>query len=331
MRVKVSLMAFIIALLFCCSCSNNQSGKAKDESIGKQKIAGKDTAKFKSDSNKNETQAFKFVIARSGIDGYWVRLPYQYNKQKQWPVIVYFHGSGYIESDLDSISNIGPTFYANRDTSQVGELRNQLFSNFIIITPHLKGTGEEPSSFWPSWAKEFTTIDAIIDTVVNKYSGNKEKIYLTGVSLGGAACWLLPNNLESPIAAVVPVCGTPQAHYGSNDPRPKEKTWNEPFEIFNANQFRKLPVWNTGNARDGWPNRIFQQIAVENIEATGGSKFLKMTTVTPIDTTYLNHKRIFTSFDKSGHNAWTETYSSSHIYKWMLTFKNSNGEINPEK
>ncbi len=320
-KVKVLLGASVIALLFLYACSHNQSEKRPDNINEKSKeIERNDSIDPLSKLTNNQTHSLKFELTNGKIDGYWVRLPYNYNKRKLWPVIVYFHGSGYLETEFDSISCIGPAFYAFQDTSQSGELRNQLFSNFIIITPHLKGTGEENPALLPSWTKEFKTIDAIIDTVLVKYSGNKEKVYLTGVSLGGAACWLMPNYLKSPIAAVVPVCGTPQGHYGSSDPRKVERTSTEVFEMFHDDPFKTVPVWNTCNARDGYPQRIFQETAVRSIEKKGGDKFLRLTTVMPSDSTYLKNIRIFTSFDKSGHNAWRETYSSIHIYKWMLSF-----------
>ncbi len=330
MKNRAPFIALLIAFMFCYACSQNQSGEIAGERVKVSKEEEKDTINLISDLKVDQTHTLKFEITDGNIDGYWVRLPYNYNKIKSWPVLVYFHGSGFLDTDLDSICNIGPAFYAFQDTSKSGDLRNFLFSNFIIVTPHLKGTGERYPRFWPSWTKEFKTIDAILDTVLNKYSGNMEKIYLTGLSLGGAASWLLPNYLKSPIAAVVPVCGTPQGYYGSSDPRKEEKTSTEPYEIFNPDPFKTIPVWNTGNARDSWPQRIFQQTAVKNIEALGGDKFLKLSDVQPSSSTYLNHKRIFTSFDKSGHDAWSATYSSIHIYKWMLSFTNRNGEINQE-
>ena len=318
---RVLFLALTIAITLGYACSQNQSEKTIE------KIAEKDTVGLFYDLNTKQTLSLKFELTEGNIDGYWIRLPYSYNKQKLWPIMVYFHGAGLLETDLNSISNAGPASYAIQDTSQTEDLRNQIFSNFIIITPHLKGTGEEYPLLWPSWTKEFKTIDAILDTVLNNYSGNKEKIYLTGLSLGGAASWLMPNYLKTPIAAIVPVCGSPAGYYGKSDPRPKEKTSTEPFEMFNAVPFKTIPAWNTCNARDGWPTRVFQQFAIKEIEALDNEKFLRLSTAKPIDTEYVKHKRIFTSFDKSGHDAWTETYSSIHIYKWMLSFKNRNGEI----
>ena len=327
LQIKARFLVLIIAILIFHSCTRKQSEKTTDKLNEKSKIEGNDSIDQLSKLTINQTYSLKVELTGGNIDGYWVRLPYNYNKQKLLPIMVYFHGSGYLETDLDSICNIGPAYYALQDTSQSGALRNQIFSNFIIITPHLKGTGEENPPLWPSWTTEFETIDAILDTVLNKYAGNKEKIYLTGVSLGGGASWLMPNYLKSPVAAVVPVCGTPQGYYGSSDPRKKEKTSIDPFEIFKVDPFKTIPVWNTCNARDGYPHRIFQETAIRNIENTGGDKFLKLPTVIPNDSAYLNHKRIFTSFDKSGHDAWSATYSSIHIYKWLLTFSNRNGEI----
>ncbi len=330
MRLGTLLISLAIVIMFSNSCSKNQSEQTVAKITKETKIPKNDAVDLKHDLKIDQTHSLKFELTEGNIDGYWIRLPYQHNKHELWPVIVYFHGAGLLEADVESIRDVGPASYAIRDTSQVGDLRDQIFSNFIIITPHLKGTGEENPSLFPSWTKEFKTIDAILDTVLNEYSGNEEKIYLTGLSLGGAASWLLPNYLESPIAAVVPVCGSPAGYYGTSDPRPKEKTSSETFDKFSAGPFRIIPVWNTCNARDGWPHRVFQETAVKSIEALGGEKFLRLATAKPLGEKYLKHKRIFTSFDKSGHDAWNATYRNIHIYKWMLTITNQGGEITQE-
>lgn len=280
-------------------------------------------------ANSNST-GLKVELAKGKIDGYWVHLPIGHNNQKSWPILVFFHGSGQLDSGLDSVQFAGPIKYAKQDKSKSGKLRNIIRSNFIIISPHLRGIGEEYPLFYRSWAKQVKTIDAIIETVLNRYSGNKEKIYLTGLSLGGGASWLLPNLTKHAIAAIIPVCGSPMGYF-RNDPRKKDKTSTEPNEKFSPFPFKKIPVWNTCNSGDSWPKRVFQITAIRDIERLGGEKFLRLSIANPSGLQYLKHRRIFTSFKKKGHNAWSSTYNSIQIYKWLLSFSNRNGRILKDK
>ncbi len=273
-------------------------------------------------ASEREPESIRIELAEEGIDGYWVHLPRDYNTQQLWPVLVYLHGADAVFEDLDYVVDVGPIGYAASDTSQSGELRNLITSRFIIIAPHLITS----SVFDASWATEVDILDAILDTVLNQYSGDREKMYITGLSLGGAGSWLLPRVTRHSIAAVVPVCGAPRGHF-AGDPRPRDKTSIEPNDQFDPTPFETIPVWNTSNARDGWPTRVFQSTAVKEIEALGGEKFLKLPTASPSGTEYLKHRRIFTSFDRSGHDAWSATYCNAQVYRWLLSFSYRDGEI----
>ena len=121
MKIKPYLLVLIFGFMFCYACSQNESGEKVGE-IGEK--LNTDTVNVINDIYFNQTRSLKFELTGGNIDGYWIRLPYNYNKQKLWPIIVYFHGSGLVETDLDSVSNIGPALYAIRDTSQAGNLRN---------------------------------------------------------------------------------------------------------------------------------------------------------------------------------------------------------------
>ncbi len=289
----------VLAVLLCLSVTGAQSKASSDEPA-----------------------RIKVELTEENIDGFWVHFPRNFDGQERWPVLLYLHGVGAVEQDLDYIGGLGPVAYAAEDTSQSGELRDIIHSKFIIVAPHLTS---RPADF-ASWTVEVEILDAILDTVFNRWPGDRERLYLTGLSRGGGACWLLPNLTRHHIAAVVPVCGMSMGYF-ADDPRPREMTSTEPNEQFSPVAFETLPVWNTCNARDGWPTRVFQLTAVKEIEALGGEKFLKIQTASPAGTDYLKHRRIFTSFDRKGHDAWSATYRNVQIYRWLLSFSNRDGDI----
>ena len=138
MKLKKYWLAIVIVVLYCNACQQNSQKNVTEKPLP---IVA-DSSYSQALTISNETTTIKVELSEGNIDGYWIRLPFNYSEKKSWPVLVYFHGAGLLERKLDSIQNAGPATDALRDTSNNGILRNQIFSNFILITPHLKGTGK---------------------------------------------------------------------------------------------------------------------------------------------------------------------------------------------
>ena len=60
----------------------------------------------------------------------------------------------------------------------------------------------------PQWAVVGTVqADALLDEIAEKYKVDQDRIYLTGLSMGGFGTWALAAYQPNRFAAIVPICG----------------------------------------------------------------------------------------------------------------------------
>ncbi len=58
-----------------------------------------------------------------------------------------------------------------------------------------------------TWARHVPTLRSLLDSVLEHYSADPDRLYLTGISMGGNGVWLLATRYPDLFAAVAPVCG----------------------------------------------------------------------------------------------------------------------------
>ena len=118
-------------------------------------------------------------------------LPADYGRdaQRQWPLIVFLHGSGERGFDSQRLAGIG--------LPQILQERSDL--PFVVVSPQLP-LGEE-------WSDKGEVINALVDWVEEQYAIDPQHVYLTGFSLGGFGTWAMGLNSPDRFAALVPVAG----------------------------------------------------------------------------------------------------------------------------
>ena len=104
---------------------------------------------------------------------YLVYLPQSHDKNKKWPLILSLHGSGERWDNLDKVKRWG--------IHKI--LRENNDSPFIVVSPQCP-SGE-------IWEMQFNALKDILVDVEKDYNIDKERIYLTGYSLGGMAHGIL--------------------------------------------------------------------------------------------------------------------------------------------
>jgi predicted peptidase len=163
-------------------------------------------------------------------------IPYRFfepenrEKDKVYPLVVYLHGSGGRGSD-----NIKQVSGGNIWGARIWLLpENQKKFPSFVIAPQSSITDFE-------WSKEeLTALKTLLDQIIQKLNIDKNRIYVTGQSMGGYGTWLILTTYPEFFAAGVPVCGGGQpgeagsivknnvgiwAFHGGNDPAvPVEKS-----------------------------------------------------------------------------------------------------------
>ncbi|MCF6128828.1 prolyl oligopeptidase family serine peptidase [Flavobacterium sp. AS60] len=138
---------------------------------------------FLSQSQEIKATFSKEVITKLELN-YILQLP---DSQKdKFPLLVFLHGSGERDSDLESVKNHSPFTY-----------QNLIKKPLALLAPHCpKGI---------QW--DTTALYKLIIDISSKYNIDKSRIYLTGLSMGGWGTWKLAEEHPELFAAIAPVCG----------------------------------------------------------------------------------------------------------------------------
>src|ERR1043165_1709083 len=131
--------------------------------------------------------------------GYLEHLPtgYQAKGKARYPLVFFLHGLGELgdsDKELAKVGNYGPIKHL-RQNDQIGKLIDG--QQDIVIAPQgLKADG------W--WRTEKLT--ATLAAVCKQYAVDPNRIYVTGLSMGGGGTWAVATAVPDQVAAIVPVC-----------------------------------------------------------------------------------------------------------------------------
>jgi pimeloyl-ACP methyl ester carboxylesterase len=118
----------------------------------------------------------------------WLPKGYGADAAKKWPLVIYLHGGSGRGSDLNKL-------YADGVPDQI--YRGRDFP-FVVAAPqcpeHIRWSTED-------W------FEAFYREVTDKYQIDRDRVYLTGVSLGGAGTWYLAEKYADKFAAIAPMSG----------------------------------------------------------------------------------------------------------------------------
>lgn len=196
---------------------------------------------------------------------------YAQDAGKRWPLVIFLHGSGERGDELKTVAKHGPPklVEAGREFP------------FILVSPQCP-----PGQWW-----DLGALEAWLDGLVRDYRVDADRIYLTGLSMGGFGTWSWAQRTPGRFAAIVPVCG-------GGDPA-------------QAGKLKDLPVWAFHGAKDPTVAPARTEEMVAGIKAAGG------------------RPRV-TIYPEAAHDSWTETYANDEVYAWMLAQKRATtGAVKP--
>ena len=123
-------------------------------------------------------------------------LPKDYDENKKNPLVFFLHGAGERGSNVE-------------DTARYGFMKNVREGKeypFIYVSPQCPGD--------KYWGRYIESLIAFLDYICDTLPIDKDRIYLTGLSMGGTGTWLLSMAEPERFAAIAPVCGTGIYWYG---------------------------------------------------------------------------------------------------------------------
>ena len=122
---------------------------------------------------------------------YTVNLPKDYDRTKTYPLVFFLHGAGERGDDLEVACTHGYMRYVREQDKDYP---------FIFVAPQCPG--------WDYWGCYTESLLHFIDYICDTYPVDRDRVILTGLSMGGTGTWMLAMADPDRFAAIVPVCGT---------------------------------------------------------------------------------------------------------------------------
>lgn len=198
----------------------------------------------------------------------------------RYPLVIFLHGAG--ERGEDNLAQLKyfPTWMA------ADEAREQ-YPCYVLApqcrtgkwwVPFRRGDDEgEPLSKPP--AADLAAVMTVIEQLLADEPIDADRVYLTGLSMGGFGSWDLAARMPERFAAMIPICG-------GGDPRL-------------AKAYVDLPIWCFHGADDRVVPPDLSRSMIDAIKAAGGSP-------------------TYTEYEGVGHDSWTPAYRDPATLAWLF-------------
>jgi hypothetical protein len=231
-------------------------------------------------------------------------LPQEYNSTtKKYPLIIFLHGRGETGDGVWGLNNLLTAALPQKiaqgwDPQAVNPADGQNYQ-FIVVSP------QAPSA--SGWSYQYGHVQWILKDVMSRYRVDPDRIYVTGLSAGGAGAWsCVTNGPEGAqkFAAIVPVSSA-GVNYGS-----------ELDSIKYAGSRYGVKVWSVCGAEDAWYSFAKNSTALYN---SGTPAPVPQATETGIPG--LGH--VLAAWNTAYDPNWKSNQHNKNIYEWMLQYKRS--------
>lgn len=214
---------------------------------------------------------FKTITVGEEEYAYSVYVPPEYTAEKRWPLILFLHGSGERGTDGLQQTEIG-----------IGRAirRRRAWIPAIVVMPQCR-----PGAAWTGKMAEMAL--RCVEQTSREYAIDPERLYLTGLSLGGHGTWLIGAQYAHQFAALVPICGF--IELGPSSGAVKEI----------APHLTDIPIWCFhGGADTNVPPEKSREV-VAAVRAAGGE--VK-----------------YTEYPGVAHNSWDRAYDERALWEWLF-------------
>lgn len=206
------------------------------------------------------TGKIKTVVVTNHELGYALHRPM--NTKEKKPLIIFLHGSGEKGTDIEKVKIHGPFKYLKEHTLDA-----------YVLAPQCPDNEE--------WDSE--VLYQLILKIQKENKIDSDRIYLTGLSLGGWGTWNLAFAHPEMFAAIVPIAG-----------------FVELLQIEEACKVAKIPT------------KIYHGLLDDVVKVDYAISIYKE--LKKCDSSNVE----LTIFDDAGHDSWSRVYDNQEIYNWLF-------------
>jgi predicted peptidase len=210
---------------------------------------------------------------------YRLMKPKDYDAQRKYPLVLFLHGAG--ERGEDNMAQLkwGCEDFASD--------KNRKQHPCFVVVPQCPENEQWVDVPWtadrhtmpekPTAALRMSL--ELLAALEKEFSIDADRVYITGLSMGGFGVWDAVQRHPDRFAAAAPVCsgGDPQF----------------------AERIAHVPIWAFHGAKDTVVKPHRSREMVEAIQAAGG-------------------RPKHTEYPDASHNSWTPTYANPELYAWMF-------------
>ncbi len=195
-------------------------------------------------------------------DNYLLYVPKEKPGSGEYPLMLFLHGAGERGNNLELVKVHGPPSFVNEDSD----------FPFVVVSPQCNEHDD-----WHAGP-----LLKLLDTIEAKVPIDKNRVYVTGLSMGGYGTWDLAQIAPDRFAAIAPICG------GSR------------FELEKIDVLKDMPIWAFHGAKDQVVSPSETERLVDRLKSLGSD--VK-----------------FTLYPEATHDSWTQTYENPELYEWLLS------------
>lgn len=199
----------------------------------------------------------------------------------RFPVILFLHGAGERGNDNERQLTHFPRWMAEASQRATRpcfllapQCRNErAWSEFDWKTKQVASLTDAPTTDMAA------ALAALDDVLAAEPGADADRVYVTGLSMGGYGSWDLAARMPERFAAVLPICGGGDAAA--------------------ANRLTKLPIWCFHGEADPLVPVGLSRSMIAAVKAAGG---------TPI----------YSELPGVGHDSWTPAYRNPAVLDWLF-------------
>lgn len=223
--------------------------------------------------------------AREYVAGDGERLPYRllkprdYDPQKSYPLVMFWHGAGERGDDNTKQLVHGMADFASEDVMDKYPA--------FVVAPQCPTEKKWANVDWtadrhtmsPEPSVPMRLSLELIDALQQEFSIDADRLYLTGLSMGGFGTWDALQRRPQQFAAAIPICGGGDAAL--------------------AAKIAHVPVWVFHGEDDTVVKPSRSREMVKALQEAGGEPK-------------------YTEYPGIGHNSWSATYANPEVYQWLF-------------
>jgi enterochelin esterase-like enzyme len=247
---------------------------------------------------------------------YYLFVPANYDPRTKYPLVLCLHGAGEKGDNPSAVKNNSMAIVWARDTNQTK------WPCFILVPQcpiagswvYLPGPGSYSSDVIPT-SPDLSAVNDIVDSLLVEYSIDPDRLYVTGLSMGGFATWDLIVRFPNKFAAAIPMSGA--------------------GDTSKAALIKHVPIWDFHGAMDNVVPVSGSREMISALERAGvpavytqcdNGDCTGLPDSVVADRIKSGRTLFYTEYQYGYHSIWDQAYNTAFLLPW--TFSQSKTKVN---